>query len=86
MRMPFSLTKTLLLLVGPIAATLRAEAPARGDGPFTIATFHCLGIYWSPPGGRRRSDVQVRYRQQGTSEWKERRPCATIPFPGPTKI
>ena len=82
MRMPFSLTNTLLLFLGPIAATVRADVPARGNGPFTIATFHCLGIYWSPPGGSARSDVQVRYRQQGTSEWKEALPMRYNPIPG----
>ena len=85
MRMPFSLTTTLLLFLGPIAATVRADVPARGTGPFTIATFHCLGIYWSPPGGSAR-DVQVRYRQQGTSEWKEALRCTTIPLLGPMRI
>ena len=82
MRMPFSFTKTLLLFLGPIAATVRADVPARGNGPFTIGTFHCLGIYWSPPGGSAGRDVQVRYRQQGISEWKEALPMRYNPIPG----
>ena len=82
MRIPFSLTNTLLLFLGPIVATARADVPARGNGPFTIGTFHCLGIYWSPPGGSRRKDVQVSYRQQGTSEWKEALPMRYNPIPG----
>ena len=29
---------------------LEMVASAAGDAPLAIPTFHCLGIYWSPPG------------------------------------
>ena len=61
----------LLLFLGPIAATVWADVPAHGEGPFAIPTFHCLGIYWSPPGGAAGKDVQVRYRRQGAAEWND---------------
>ncbi len=39
--------------------------------PQAIPTFHCLGIYWSPVGGSAERAVDVQYRQQGQSEWRE---------------
>lgn len=48
-----------------------AEAPSGGQSPLAIPTFHCLGLYWSPPGGAPDRKVLVRYRRQGASEWKE---------------
>jgi hypothetical protein len=50
--------------------------------PKAIPTFHCLGLYWSPPGGAAGKDVQVRYRRQGDSQWKEALPMRHNPVPG----
>ena len=69
--------RTVLLSIGlSIAITpyLLAAEPARtetarSDGePFAVATFHCLGLYWSPPGGSADKEVLVRYRPQGTAQ------------------
>jgi hypothetical protein len=65
-----------VVLVGAVgvgaAEPAARDSPARADGaPFAIPTFHCLGLYWSPPGGSRDKQVQVRYRRQGDSAWKE---------------
>ncbi|MFC1761153.1 right-handed parallel beta-helix repeat-containing protein [Planctomycetota bacterium] len=49
--------------------------------PFAIPTFHCLGLYWSPPGGATDRKVLVRYRRQDTSEWKEALPMRYNPIP-----
>lgn len=49
--------------------------------PFAIPTFHCLGLYWTPPGGAADKEVKVRYRQQGASEWKEALPMRYNPIP-----
>jgi len=51
------------------------------SGPLAIPTFHCLGIYWSPPGGAAGKDVLVRFRQQGTAEWKTGLPMRYNPIP-----
>jgi len=73
----------LLLFLGQIARTevAGADAQSRRDAPFAIPTFHCLGLYWSPPGGSPNRDVQVRYRQQGASAWKEALPMRYNPIP-----
>ena len=47
------------------------QAPRSPGQPFAVATFHCLGLYWSPPGGAADKPVLVRYRRQGSSEWQE---------------
>ncbi len=71
----------IVLLVAE-TTTAGADAPARGSGPFAIATFHCLGVYWSPPGGNANRDVLVRYRRQGDAEWSEGLPMRYNPIPG----
>ncbi|MCX7008296.1 MAG: hypothetical protein NTY53_13795 [Kiritimatiellaeota bacterium] len=57
-------TATLLLALSLLSAN---GVEAR---PLAIPTFHCLGLYWSPPGGAAGKEVLVRYRQQGAAEWK----------------
>ena len=67
-------------------ATLRAPAqpppaPAVSAGAFAIPTFHCLGLYWSPPGGSADQAVQVRYRVRGVSAWQEGLSMRYLPIP-----
>ena len=66
----------LLLVIAGIALPQVEGAEARigKDAPFAIPTFHCLGIYWSPPGGTASREVQVRYRRAGVSLWNNARP------------
>ena len=84
MNQRFWLAGILLLSLDAIGATAVAGADARdpGDGPFAVPTFHCLGIYWSPPGGVAGKDVQVRYRRQGAAEWNDALPMRYNPIPG----
>lgn len=59
------------------------SAPARSaESGFAIPTFHCLGLYWSPPGGTRDKAVTVRYRKAGASDWKEALSMRYNPIPG----
>ncbi|MEK7676474.1 MAG: hypothetical protein AAB676_11650 [Verrucomicrobiota bacterium] len=83
MKTPFWMVGILLLHLGRIAQAevVRLEAQSRSDAPFAIPTFHCLGLYWSPPGGATNREVQVRYRRQGASEWKEALPMRYNPIP-----
>lgn len=48
--------------------------------PFAIPTFHCLGLYWSPPGGTVDRPVRVQYRAQGASPWQEGLPMRYHPI------
>ncbi|MCX8038321.1 MAG: right-handed parallel beta-helix repeat-containing protein [Candidatus Sumerlaeia bacterium] len=72
-----------LALLGQIPAAEKApERKARDAAqPIAIPTFHCIGLYWSPPGGAREREVQVRYRQRGASAWKEALPMRYNPIP-----
>ncbi|RMG04888.1 MAG: hypothetical protein D6741_00345, partial [Planctomycetota bacterium] len=38
--------------------------------PIAYPTFHCIGLYWSPPGGSPERDVLVRFREKGAEEWR----------------
>ena len=74
-----------------IASLSYANRPATdeviqaGPTPFAIPTFHCLGLYWSPPGGAADREVHVRYRQQGTLAWKEALSMRYNPIPDTDK-
>src|SRR5512146_961344 len=61
-----------------VAAPAFAQTNA---APFAIPTFHCLGLYWSPPGGATNREVLVRYRRQGASPWKDALPMRYNPIP-----
>ena len=74
----WSMALALLSLAGEPAAPTRV---ATGDSPLAIPTFHCLGLYWSPPGGAAGKEVLVRYRPQDASEWKEALPMRYNPIP-----
>jgi hypothetical protein len=59
----------------------QAEAEKPGDGPLAIPTFHCLGLYWSPPGGAPDKQVLVQYRRAGDTSWKQALPMRYNPIP-----
>ena len=75
----FLLTAVCTFHIGSFAATA-AEVGSRGATPFAISTFHCLGLYWSPPGGAADKEVLVRYRRQGATEWEEGLPMRYNPI------
>ncbi len=70
----------LLVLVLALSAPHEEPAPSPASG-FAIPTFHCLGLYWSPPGGSAAREVSVRYRKEGTSAWKEALSMRYNPIP-----
>lgn len=49
--------------------------------PVAISTFHCIGLYWSPPGGERDRQVLVRFRRQGEENWQQGLPMRYNPIP-----
>ncbi|MBN1867866.1 hypothetical protein JW916_11285 [Candidatus Sumerlaeota bacterium] len=53
-----------------------SEPPGPFDSvmPKAVATFHCIGLYWSPPEGATTDTCRVRYRAQGASEWRDALP------------
>lgn len=73
----------LLLLSGIAARGGQADSSAQsiGTAPVAIPTFHCLGLYWSPPGGNPNRQVMVQYRRQGDSDWKAALPMRYNPIP-----
>lgn len=57
-----------------------AEALRSGGEPLAIATFPCVGLYWSPEAGAANREVMVRYRRHGTAEWSEGLPMRYHPI------
>ncbi|MBI5768077.1 MAG: hypothetical protein HZA93_09795 [Verrucomicrobia bacterium] len=84
----FAITRILTLaalfpLLG-LAAEPFVKAPRTTRAPFAIATFHCLGLYWSPADGAIDKPVLVRFRPQGAPEsaWRGGYPLRFHPIPG----
>jgi len=61
---------------------VQGKALGHGETPLAIPTFHCLGLYWSPPGGSANNEVAVRYRREGAADWSEGLPMRYNPIPG----
>jgi len=71
-----------LILALAVILTAGQDDPARSAASgFAIPTFHCLGLYWSPPGGSAEREVTVRYRQEGAPDWKTGLPMRYNPIP-----
>ena len=49
--------------------------------PGAVPTFHCVGLYWSPPGGSTNKNVLVQFRRAGDSAWNEGLPMRYNPIP-----
>lgn len=81
MRSPVSLVTFAFLVMAPLSFADRRAADATIPTPLAISTFHCLGLYWSPPGGAADKQVLVRYRKQGDSSWNEGLPMHYHPIP-----
>jgi len=73
-------TFTSLFVCAVLTGVTQAAAP-NGNPPLAIPTFHCLGLYWSPPGGAADKPALVRYRQRGAATWKEGLPMRYHPIP-----
>jgi hypothetical protein len=50
-------------------AFLVLAAPAWGAASY-VATFHSIGLYWSPPGGAPGRAARVEFRAAGSSAWR----------------
>jgi hypothetical protein len=72
----------VLILLLWAAGQARAEDDRTDIEPFAIPTFHCLGVYWSPPGGSADREVLVRYRECDAATWQEALPMRYHPIPG----
>ncbi|MBN1676264.1 MAG: right-handed parallel beta-helix repeat-containing protein [Kiritimatiellae bacterium] len=69
------------------------QRPAWMDGTFAVAlalsasaaevavkpTFHCMGLYWAPPGGAPAREVRVQYRRADEAQWREGLPLRYRP-------
>src|SRR5688500_13381838 len=72
------LTFAWLLLTAILAFSAVA---LNASQPVAIPTFHCLGLYWSPPGGATNKEVLVRFRRAGAAAWNEALPMRFNPIP-----
>jgi len=56
-----------------VATALSAAAEVQHGrdegGALLVPTFHCIGIYWSPPEGGQEHKVLVKYRPSGQQQW-----------------
>ena len=74
----WQLALIITIIVGvPVSA--EESSPARAD-PVAIPTFHCVGVYWSPPGGAADRRVFIRFREAGTNAWQDGLPMKYNPI------
>ncbi|NQT36120.1 MAG: hypothetical protein HQ581_01445, partial [Planctomycetes bacterium] len=60
---------TIVAVLVAIALPAPAEEQRGQGGAFLVPTFHCIGIYWSPPEGGPEHEVLVKYRPNGQQHW-----------------
>ncbi len=80
--MKFLVAGFALLLVALSNRGAEPKAARASHEPFAIATFHCVGLYWSPVDGAVEKQALVRFRPQGTAAWQEGLPMRYQPIPG----
>jgi len=79
---PLFLLPGMLLGISPAhSEDTPAHLPPAGSAR-AVPTFHCVGLYWSPPGGAADLAVQVRYRAQDTPQWSQGLPMRYNPIQG----
>ncbi len=69
----------LWLLICLSSQLTEADSP---PVPIAIPTFHCIGLYWSPPGGSAEKVVEIRYRLKGKKQWEPGLPMRYNPIEG----
>ena len=57
----------MVFLINPIITSA-------SQGPTAVSTFHCIGLYWSPPEGAADNICRVRYRTAESQSWKKALP------------
>ncbi|MGQ0826975.1 MAG: sugar-binding protein [Bacteroidota bacterium] len=55
------------------------------QAPFTVSTYNCISVYWSPTGGANNKKVLIEYSEQGSSTWKNGFPMVYHPIAGTTR-
>ncbi|MGQ9561930.1 MAG: hypothetical protein ACUVQG_05560 [Thermogutta sp.] len=69
------------LLVRPTSCLAAQESlPDPAKEPVAVPTFHCIGLYWSPPGGSREREVMIRFRREGETRWQDGLPMRYNPI------
>ncbi len=53
--------------------------------PTTVSTFESISIYWSPDGGADSLQVLIKFREEGSTKWKEGYPMKYNPISKTTK-
>jgi hypothetical protein len=52
------------------ALALALALPGAAAAPGFVATFHSIGLYWSPAGGSRSNAANVQFREAGSLAWR----------------
>ena len=69
-----------VLLWAPLRCVAEGPSAETAKEPIAIPTFHCIGLYWSPPEGAKDRLVLVRFRRQGDHTWQEGLPMRYNPI------
>ena len=75
-------TLTMFIATAVLTAWNWPGSVARADEPQAVATFHSIGLYWSPNSGGPDKQVLVRYRETDTDVWFAGLPMRYLPIAG----
>ena len=64
----------IVLVIFILLAMTLCFGMVAADDPMAIPTFHCLGVYWNPADGSADKVCQVKYRIEGSDDWREALP------------
>src|SRR6201999_1491251 len=64
-------------------ALLAPDATRNAKTPFSVPTFHCLSLYWSPDGGAATKQVLVKFKETSDKNWHEGLPLRYNPVATP---
>src|SRR5690242_16824646 len=71
----FAVAVVALFALGQLALAAEPQATS----PSAVPTFHCLSIYWSPPGGQAEKKVLLKFRRAGEQAWHDALPMRYNP-------
>lgn len=66
-----------------LANAAQEQGSGGDDGLTVVPTFHCIGIYWSPPDGGQERQTLIRYRRSGEQRWQAGLPLRYHPVETP---
>ncbi len=70
----FTRINTTIIVAAGVMSLASSGIVLADEQPRAVPTFHCIGLYWSPPDGAAENACGVRYRRVGSDQWRQALP------------